>query len=68
MALPIAAAIPVIIYLTIATGAGVALYQLRLTVESVEEIFTDENSALNNTVFQVLLAGVVGYVLTKVIK
>lgn len=65
MALPL---IPVIIYLTVAIGAGFALWQIRLSVESVQEIFTDESSVLNNVVFQAVIGAAAVYVLTKFVK
>lgn len=68
MAIQLAAFIPVIIYLTIAGGAGFALYQLRMSVESVEEIFTDEGSSINTIAFQALVGAGAVYLLTKAIK
>lgn len=40
------------------TGAGFALYQVRMTVESVEEVFTNENSALKDVAFNAIIGAI----------
>lgn len=51
--------------ITIAGVAGVSIYQIRLSVESVTEVLTDKDSVLNSFVFQAIAGAVVVYVATK---
>ena len=66
--MPLLAFIPVVIYLTVAVGGGIALYQLRMSVESVEEIFTNEGSTLNSIAFQAIAGAAVLYFITRGFK
>jgi hypothetical protein len=55
MAIPLAGWALVTAIVTITSATGFALYQLKATVVSVEEVFTDKDSLLNSIAFKALL-------------
>lgn len=60
--------IPLIIYITLFSGAGFALWQIRATVESVTEVFTGDDTALKSAGFTLLVGTIFLIVLMKYIK
>jgi hypothetical protein len=66
MALPVWAVVTIVISIT--GGGSFALYQLRASVESVEEIFTDKDSALNNIALQAVVGAGAVWLISKLLK
>lgn len=61
-------AIPIIGWaavMVISIAAGFSIYQLRLSVTKVTEVFTDSESAFNSPVLQLSIAGVIIFILAK---
>lgn len=46
----------------IAIAGAFGIYQIRVSVQSVTEVFTDEKSALNNVAFQLIIGVVATYI------
>jgi hypothetical protein len=61
-------AIPIIGWaavMVISIAAGFSIYQLRLSISDVTEVFTDESSAFNSPFIQVGLLGAVVLILAQ---
>jgi len=52
----------------VSVAAAFGIYQLRVSVQSVEEIFTDKNSALNSIGLQIIIGVVATYIVYMTVK
>lgn len=68
MALPVIGYLGWIAIVAIAGVGGFSIYQIRLAVKDVTEVFTEPESVLNGVAFQALAGAAVVYIAVRFLK